>query len=383
MNHLQGQASLYLRQHVEQPVDWYPWGRQALDIARHEQKPILLSIGYSACHWCHVMAHECFDDPNVAAVMNELFVNIKVDREERPDLDKIYQQAHYLLNQRSGGWPLNVVVTPDEQIPFFSGTYFPKQARHGMPPFVDVLRHVARIYRDNRDDVENQNRRLLDFLQHGLERTANERTLNLAPLDTAVNTLHDSFDRTYGGFGSAPKFPHPSTMVILTGLWRAGGEHSRGGYDMTSFSLEKMARGGLADQLGGGFFRYSVDERWTVPHFEKMLYDNGPLLELYAQYARWDENTERRALFTDTADGIVQWLLREMRDEKGGFYATLDADSEGEEGGYYLWAAQQWDALLDEGDAAWARQVFGLNEPANFEGQWHLQRLPSVETRQG
>ena len=286
-NDLGHETSPYLLQHAHNPVAWYPWDAQALTRARTEHKPILLSIGYSACHWCHVMAHESFEDADTAALMNRLYVNIKVDREERPDLDRVYQLAHQILAQRSGGWPLTVFLDPDDLIPFFAGTYFPKEPRYGMPSFRDVLTRVAEFHRDHQDDLHKQNAALRDvFLRIAAETTGSTGELHKAPLDTAFRSLAESFDPHCGGFGRAPKFPHPSSLEFL--LWRAcdpgtdaeSAKHSR---HMLETTLTRMAEGGICDQLGGGFCRYSVDAEWAIPHFEKMLYDNGPLLALYAQ----------------------------------------------------------------------------------------------------
>ena len=336
VNRLAGQGSPYLLQHAHNPVDWYPWGDEALARASAEDKPILLSIGYSACHWCHVMAHESFDDAETAAVMNELFVNVKVDREERPDLDKIYQAAHQYLARRPGGWPLTVFLSPGDQVPFFAGTYFPPTRRHGLPSFREILRAVERAYREQRDAIEEQNGELLNVLgAMADDRVPGE--LNAAPVSLCGEQLIGQFDRLHGGFGGAPKFPHPPALEFL--LDHAA-EQAR---DPLLHTLRRMAWGGLNDHLGGGFFRYSVDERWMIPHFEKMLYDNGQLLALYAKAYGVYGDPEFRAVATATA----AWALREMGDPSGGFYATLDADAAGREGGYYAWDRREVRRLLD------------------------------------
>ncbi len=358
-NRLATEPSPYLLQHADNPVDWYPWGEEALEKARREDKPILLSIGYSACHWCHVMAHDCFEDEEVAAVMNRLFVNIKVDREERPDLDQIYQAAHQLLTQRGGGWPLTVFLTPD-QTPFFAGTYFPKTPRYQLPGFIDLMENVARAWHERRGEVLAQNMAVRDLLARQQPAPDGPPELTDAPLAAAVRDLAQAFDPVWGGFSRAPKFPRPGELFFLLRQAQRGNAQAR---EMALFSLRKMASGGMVDQIGGGFCRYSVDAQWAIPHFEKMLYDNGPLLHLYAD--AWALSGE--ALFKDTAEGIVDWLLREMRAPHGGFYSALDADSEGHEGWFYVWTPDQVRALLSEDEYAVAAPVYGFDLPPNFE----------------
>ncbi|MBW8329774.1 MAG: thioredoxin domain-containing protein [Thiobacillus sp.] len=358
-NRLATEPSPYLLQHADNPVDWYPWGADALEKARREDKPILLSIGYSACHWCHVMAHDCFEDEEVAAVMNRLFVNIKVDREERPDLDQIYQAAHQLLTQRGGGWPLTVFLTPD-QTPFFAGTYFPKTSRYQLPGFIDLMENVARAWHERRGEVLAQNAAVSDALAQQQPAPGGQLTLTDAPLAEAVRDLAQVFDPVWGGFSRAPKFPRPGELFFLLRQAQSGNAQAR---DMALFSLRKMASGGVVDQLGGGFCRYSVDEQWAIPHFEKMLYDNGPLLHLYAD--SWALSGE--TLFKDTAEGIVDWLLREMRAPAGGFYSALDADSEGHEGKFYVWTPDEARAQLSAEEYAVAAPVYGFDLPPNFE----------------
>ena len=370
-NHLSRETSPYLLQHAGNPVEWYPWGPEALEKARVENKPILLSIGYSACHWCHVMAHESFEDPETAAVMNRLFVNIKVDREERPDLDRIYQTAHALLSQRTGGWPLTMFLTPDAQIPFFGGTYFPNRPRHGLPAFTDLCERVVGFYREHRDEIEQQNASLIDFMS-GMNRTAafEGGALGAMPLDVARQQLEKQFDAQHGGFGRAPKFPHPTSIERLLRHWSLSTE--RGAPDeralhMALFTLDRMALGGMYDQVGGGFCRYSVDDQWMIPHFEKMLYDNGPLLGLYAEACAATGNPFYRRIAVETA----QWTLREMQSPEGGFYSSLDADSEGEEGRFYVWTRDEVRALLDDDAFAVVEARYGFDRAPNFEGHWH------------
>ncbi|WP_373026075.1 thioredoxin domain-containing protein, partial [Thioalkalivibrio sp.] len=318
MNRLAGASSPYLLQHADNPVDWYPWGEEALERARREGKPILLSIGYSACHWCHVMAHESFEDPDTAAVMNERFVNIKVDREERPDLDRIYQNAHMLLSQRPGGWPLTVFLTPD-QVPFFAGTYFPSTPRHGLPSFVDLMTRVSDFLAEHPDEIQRQNESLQQALGR-IYRPAGGAIPALSVVDKGRAELAKTFDESFGGFGDAPKFPHPASLEWLA--WHAARHGDAEAERMLARTLGAMAAGGIFDQVGGGFCRYSVDARWMIPHFEKMLYDNGPLLGLYAQRAAHGDERARRVV-----ESTVAWLEREMRDPSGAFYSSLDADS--------------------------------------------------------
>jgi len=372
-NALANETSPYLLQHAHNPVHWYPWGEEALERARREDKPVLLSVGYSACHWCHVMAHESFEDEDTARVMNDLFVNIKVDREERPDLDKIYQLAHQLLTRRPGGWPLTMFLTPDDLTPFFGGTYFPVESRYGMPAFKDILVRVHALYREHRDEIKQQNASLVNALKRLEPEPDRHARITAEPLEAARRQLEEEFDRTHGGFGSAPKFPHPTNLERLLRDYAASvhaGRADQGALRMAELSLRRMALGGLYDHLGGGFYRYSVDERWAIPHFEKMLYDNGPLLGLCAE--AWQVVGE--PLFWRTAHETAQWVLREMQSPEGGYYATLDADSEGEEGKFYLWTPDEARGLLDEDEYRAAARRFGLDRGPNFEGcAWHLQ----------
>ncbi|MFM1892007.1 MAG: hypothetical protein RLZ44_1084 [Pseudomonadota bacterium] len=366
-NRLAQATSPYLLQHADNPVDWWPWCDEALQLARREQRPILLSIGYSACHWCHVMAHESFEDPETAALMNRLYVNIKVDREERPDLDKIYQTAHQLLARRPGGWPLTVFLTPDDQAPFFAGTYFPPSPRHGLPAFRDLLERVHNAYLEQPDAIREQNSALVQALQQLEPNASGGGALSAGPLEHAAQQFAGSFDAAHGGFGQAPKFPHPSSLALLLARWQATGDARL--RDMLLLSLERMALGGMNDQLGGGFCRYSVDAEWMIPHFEKMLYDNGPLLALYADAWR---ATDGRPLFAHVCRRTAEWVLREMQAPAGGYYSSLDADSEGEEGRYYVWDRDQVAGLLSPEEYRVFAPRYGLDHPPNFEGRWHL-----------
>jgi len=370
-NHLADQTSPYLLQHADNPVEWYPWGNEALDRAKNENKPILLSIGYSACHWCHVMAHESFEDDATAKIMNELFVNIKIDREERPDLDKIYQTSQHLLTQRTGGWPLTMFLTPEDQMPFFGGTYFPNEQRHGLPAFKDLLQHIADFYQNRLEEIGMQIKSMHNALQNIYEPNYAKTDLTPEIFDSCNQHLEQAFDAEHGGFGSAPKFPHPTNIERLLRFYAqaklSGIEKSRP-LHAAIFSLEKMAAGGIYDHLGGGFSRYSVDNYWMIPHFEKMLYDNGPLLSLYAQAYALTHSEQ----FKNVCTGTTSWLIREMQSPEGGYYSTLDADSEGKEGTYYIWTREQIEQALSKEEYAIFAPCFGINRSANFEGTYHL-----------
>jgi uncharacterized protein len=371
-NLLAGATSPYLRQHANNPVAWRPWSREALALARSENRPILLSIGYSACHWCHVMAHESFEDPAVAAVMNESFVNIKVDREERPDLDQIYQTAHALMTRRSGGWPLTMFLTP-EGAPYFAGTYFPKTPRYGMPGFLEILPRLAAAYHEQGPAITEQSGRLAQALA-ALEPTAVADELPSHAPARELAALEQRFDRVDGGFGGAPKFPHAAELEFCLREWALRGDAKA--WDVVRTSLAKMANGGIFDQLGGGFCRYSVDARWSIPHFEKMLYDNAALLALYADASR--ASGERT--FADVALNIVAWLAREMRAPDGGFYSSLDADSERSEGKFYVFTRDEARAALSDDEWAAAAPHYGLDGPPNFENHaWNLRVVASVD----
>ncbi|MGH8494571.1 MAG: thioredoxin domain-containing protein [Gammaproteobacteria bacterium] len=385
MNHLSTETSPYLLQHADNPVDWHPWGPQALERARSEGKPILLSIGYSACHWCHVMAHESFENAETAALMNELYVNIKVDREERPDLDRIYQVAHQVLTQRPGGWPLTMFLSPQDQTPFFGGTYFPPAPRHGLPAFSEILRRVAQYYGEHGAEIAKQNAALRDvFGRLSPEPASATAELTAAPLAATRAALEAEFDPQHGGFGGAPKFPHAPGIEVLLRSWqrsRHDGAPDERALHMATFSLQCMARGGIYDQLGGGFCRYSVDAQWQIPHFEKMLYDNGPLLALCAQ--AWQATGE--ALFERVTRETADWCIRDMQSPEGGYYATLDADSEGKEGRFYVWDREEVRQIVGDQAFDLVTRHFGLDGPPNFEGGWHLRVVQplTVISREG
>lgn len=375
-NRLGAETSPYLLQHANNPVDWYPWGEEAFKLARQQDKPILLSIGYSACHWCHVMAHESFEDAEVAAVMNQHFINIKVDREERPDIDQIYQTAHQMLSQSNGGWPLTVFLTPDQE-PFFSGTYFPKTPRYQLPAFPDLVRRVAGFYHERKSDLAEQNNQLMQAMARTVPTASAEVTAGEEALRLGFEQLRGVFDFTYGGFGTAPKFPNHADIAFLLRAAHAGNAEAG---SMALQMLQSMAAGGIYDHLAGGFCRYSVDERWAIPHFEKMLYDNGQLLCLYADgWQLLEDKTELRAQrFISVIEETMGWLLREMRSPAGAFYSSLDADSlnphgESEEGRFYVWQRDEVRALLTAEEYAVVARCWGLDRAANFEGHdWHL-----------
>jgi uncharacterized protein YyaL (SSP411 family) len=378
-NRLSQETSPYLRQHAHNPVDWYPWGTAALEKARAEHKPILLSVGYSACHWCHVMAHESFEDPATAAVMNDLFVNIKVDREERPDIDRIYQVAQQMLTQRSGGWPLTMFLTHDDQRPFFGGTYFPREARFGLPSFRDLLLRVAEYYRDHESDLRAQNDALMSAFNDLNPPAAKADTqLTAAPLKASRALLAKTFDPRSGGFGGAPKFPHPRTLERLLRDWHASAydrEPDLHALYMATLTLRRMADGGMNDQLGGGFARYSVDEYWMIPHFEKMIYDNAALLAVYADAAAATGD----AFYARVAAETAAWVIRDMQAPEGGYYSSYDADSEGHEGRFYVWSQEPVRQALTSDEYAAFAPRFGLDRAPNFEGHWHLHVFQSVQ----
>ena len=366
LNRLSHETSPYLLQHADNPVNWYPWGEEALTLARQQDKPILLSIGYSSCHWCHVMAQESFEDVEVAAAMNQHFINIKVDREERPDLDHIYQLAYQMLAHRSGGWPLTMFLTP-AQIPFFSGTYFPKLPRHPMPGFLELLPRVAAFYTSHKAEIGEQNMQIMDGFKANSPQARSGVALSLDPLNDAARDLNAQFDRVWGGFGRAPKFPRPTELEFALRFTADGGKQSVA--DMALFTLDKIQAGGIYDQLGGGFCRYSVDERWAIPHFEKMLYDNGPLLGLFADAFALTHNPRLRQVCEET----VGWLAREMRAPEGGFYSALDADSEHVEGKFYVWAIDQVKQVLTSEEYAVLAPHYGLDQAPNFEDKhWNF-----------
>jgi len=372
-------TSPYLQQHAHNPVEWYAWGEEAFSRARNERKPIQLSIGYAACHWCHVMAGESFEDERTAQLLNQHFINIKVDREERPDVDRIYQIAQQMLTQRSGGWPLTMFLTHDDQRPFFGGTYFPKEARFGLPAFTDVLLRVAEYYRLHEAQLRQQNEALIAaFADLTPAPVSGDTELTGAPLHACREVLARTFDSRYGGFGGAPKFPHPRTLERLLRTWHATSaqpEPDLQSLYMATLTLRRMGDGGINDHLGGGFSRYSVDEYWMIPHFEKMLYDNGALLAVYAQAAIATGDV----FYADVAGRTADWVMRDMQSPEGGYYSSLDADSEGHEGKFYVWDREEVRSALTEGEYASFAARFGLDREANFEGHWHLHVFQSLE----
>ncbi len=360
-NRLAHESSPYLLQHAGNPVDWYAWGPEALDRAKTEQTPIFLSIGYSACHWCHVMEHESFEDPQIAALMNQHYVCIKVDREERPDLDQVYMQAVQLMTGR-GGWPMSVFLTPDLR-PFYGGTYWPPSSRMGMPGFDQVLTAVADAWHNRKIQVFEQATSLTEHMQQAALPAPAEGRPSAQLLHGAVATLERILDYEHGGFGQAPKFPHPMDLQLLLRVWRRTG---RGGIlDMVKLTLDKMAGGGIYDHLGGGFHRYSVDERWLVPHFEKMLYDNALLTSTYLDAFLATGTTDYARVARETCD----YVLREMTDPAGGFYSTQDADSEGEEGKFFIWSPAETAAVLGAERARTFNYVYDVSDEGNFEGR--------------
>ena len=378
LNQLHKETSPYLLQHSNNPVNWLPWNEKSLKKALALNKPILLSIGYSACHWCHVMAHESFANPAIAEIMNKLFINIKIDREERPDIDQIYQTAHQILTQRTGGWPLTMFLDPKTHRPFFGGTYFPNEARHGMPAFPDLIEKVATYYNNEQDAIRDQGKKLNEIFINLLPKNNNE-VIDAKPLKMVRNEIEASFDKKYGGIGMAPKFPQTTILDSLLRHWRKTAfqiEPDIEALFLSTLTLTRMAEGGIYDQLGSGFYRYSVDQKWQIPHFEKMLYDNGLLLTLYtnAYLATGDE------LFKKISEETAAWILNDMQAADGGFYSTLNADSEGSEGTYYIWDNNEIEAAIKETDLPLIREYFGLDKIANFENKWHLTIQANVET---
>jgi uncharacterized protein YyaL (SSP411 family) len=377
-NRLGAETSPYLLQHAGNPVHWWAWGEEAIAEAKRSNRPILLSVGYAACHWCHVMAHESFESPEVAAVMNELFVNIKVDREERPDVDAIYMQALHLLGEH-GGWPLTMFCTPAGE-PFWGGTYFPYPARYGRPSFVDVLKGVSQAFHDKPQDVETNRAGLLKALHDkavnkAIEIKGDGPLLPLSLLDQIADRLADQCDLKWGGFGQAPKFPSPYVFELVWRAWLRSRDNARL-FDAVTVTLDRMCQGGIYDHLGGGFARYATDNEWLIPHFEKMLYDNAQLIDLLALV--WQET--RSPLYATRIAETCDWVLREMVAEGGGFAATYDADSEGVEGKFYVWDAAEIDAVLGLEDAAFFREVYDVSPSGNWEHRniLHRNRAPAL-----
>ena len=368
-NRLINETSPYLLQHAHNPVDWYAWSDEAFAKAKSEDKPLLVSIGYSACHWCHVMEHESFEDEATARIMNENFVNIKVDMEERPDVDQIYMTFVQLTTGR-GGWPMNVFITPDK-LPFFGGTYFPPNPRYGMPSWPQILSSIAEAWRDRRDELMRSATDILGELRRvGISEFASE-DLSTDLLDGAYQSFVRSFDRTNGGFGGAPKFPPSMSLDFLLRYWKRTGDETA--LEMVKNTARKMAQGGMYDQLGGGFHRYSVDAVWLVPHFEKMLYDNAQLIRTYLhlfQIFGGEPGGENDAeFFKSIAVQTLEYVKREMLDDDGGFYSSQDADSEGEEGKFFVWTPEEVVSLLGEDDARVFNFFYDVSEEGNFEGK--------------
>ncbi len=378
MNRLADETSPYLRQHADNPVDWYPWGQEALGDAAASDRPILLSVGYSACHWCHVMAHESFEDPETAAIMNRWFVNVKVDREERPDVDAIYMEAVQRLTGR-GGWPMTVFLTPTGE-PFYGGTYYPKTARGGLPSFVEVLERVHEAWESNREAVDDQAARLTEAVGASARLRPDPALPSADVLGTLAASLRAEHDPAWGGFGRAPKFPQTMNLDALLRLHRRHGDDEL--LEVVTSSLDAMASGGIYDHLGGGFSRYSTDQRWIVPHFEKMLYDNALFVRVYLH--AWQTTGEARYL--QVVEETIGYVLRDLRDPGGGFYSAEDADSEGVEGKFYVWTPEEIHLVLGD-DAPEFGNWYGITSEGNFEGRnilWRpmrgdLQRPASVE----
>jgi uncharacterized protein YyaL (SSP411 family) len=378
MNRLVRETSPYLLQHAHNPVDWWPWGEEPLAEAQRSNRPILLSVGYAACHWCHVMAHESFESAEVAAVMNELFVNIKVDREERPDVDAIYMQALHIMGEQ-GGWPLTMFCTPKGE-PFWGGTYFPTPARYGRPSFVDVLKGVAQTFRERPQDIETNRAGLLDALgkrarNKAVEWQGDGPLLPLSLLDQVANRIAQECDMTWGGFGQAPKFPSPYVFELLWRGWLRDRANAKL-RDAVTVTLDRMGQGGIYDHLGGGFARYATDNEWLIPHFEKMLYDNAQLIDLLCLV--WQET--KSPLYAARIAETCAWTLREMVAERGGFAATYDADSEGVEGKFYVWDAAEIDAVLGPDDGPFFRQAYDVTAEGNWEHRniLHRNRSPAL-----
>tara|TARA_Y100001960_G_C14770759_1_gene879844 strand:+ start:102 stop:2102 length:2001 start_codon:yes stop_codon:yes gene_type:complete len=364
MNRLNKEKSLYLLQHASNPVDWYPWCDEAFEMATKNHMPVLLSIGYSACHWCHVMAHESFENNEIAEIMNKNFINIKLDKEERPDLDKIYQISQTIITGKTGGWPLTIFMSP-EKFPFFAGTYFPIEAKFGLPGFKDVLLRVTDFYNNQKEEIKNQNKSILEIFNKINVQDKSENILNKELVEKAVSELHLTFDGINGGFGSAPKFPQ---VYALKFLLKCKSEYREKNLDICEFTLKRMCLTGIYDLIDGGFFRYSVDELWMIPHFEKMLYDNGPMISILSDIYIRTKNT----LFLNRAKDTSNWILSNMTDEEGGFYSTIDADSENSEGKYYVWEENELSKIMNDNDLNLIKNIFTIKYQPNFEGKYHL-----------
>ena len=370
-NRLIDETSPYLIQHAHNPVDWYPWGEEAFQKAKNENRPILLSIGYSACHWCHVMERESFENDTIAELMNDLFVNIKVDREERPDLDEIYMNAVQMLTGR-GGWPMTVFLTPEGK-PFYGGTYFPPEDRYGVPGFPKILQGVANAYREKPQDVERSVEQILAALQRMSLSTESQQPFSPDIIGQSAEQLAQAYDTDHGGLGKAPKFPNVGVYELFLRHYH----HSKGSrfLEMVTHTLTKMAQGGIYDHLGGGFHRYSVDEKWLVPHFEKMLYDNAQLVRIYAQVY----SVTGEPLFKQVVEETMSYLMREMLHTEGGFYSTQDADSEGEEGKFFVWTEEEISQILGEEASEIFCRIYDVSEEGNFEEKNILHPILTLE----
>ena len=364
MNRLKNEKSEYLLQHADNPVDWYPWSKEAFDKAEKENKPIMLSIGYSACHWCHVMAHESFEDDGTAELMNANFINIKLDKEERPDLDKIYQMSQTIITGKTGGWPLTVFMTPTK-FPFFAGTYFPDTERHGLPGFKDILLRVMDFYKNQRDDISKQNIQIKNIFETLNKTKETKNIVNEDLLSKVKSELISSIDRVHGGFGSAPKFPHVNNLDFLI---KTAEKNDKETLELIELTLTRMTCAGIYDHLKGGFFRYSVDELWMIPHFEKMLYDNGPMIDILCNAYKITQNS----LYLDKINQTCQWAIEEMQDKQGGFYSTIDADSEHVEGKFYVWTDEELKDILNTNELKLFKEIFVVYDKPNFEGKYHL-----------
>ena len=364
MNRLKKEKSDYLLQHADNPVDWYPWSDEAFLMAEQEDKPVMLSIGYSACHWCHVMAHESFEDESTAEIMNKNFINIKLDKEERPDLDKIYQMSQTIITGKTGGWPLTVFMTP-KKFPFFAGTYFPNTERHGLPSFKDILTRVNDFYKDQKKDIELQNIQIKNIFNNLNRSKESKNIIDDNLMEQVKKELLSSIDKVHGGFGSAPKFPHINNLEFLI---RTLNSEDTEILDAINLTLTRMCCSGIFDHLKGGFFRYSVDELWMIPHFEKMLYDNGPMISILADAYKKTGNELYLTKLSQTCD----WILDEMQSSEGGYYSTIDADSEEIEGKFYVWSDKDLQNILNQEELDVFKKIFVVYDRPNFDGQYHL-----------
>jgi uncharacterized protein YyaL (SSP411 family) len=364
MNRLKNEKSEYLLQHADNPVDWYPWSKEAFDTAEKENKPIMLSIGYSACHWCHVMAHESFEDDGTAELMNANFINIKLDKEERPDLDKIYQMSQTIITGKTGGWPLTVFMTP-EKFPFFAGTYFPDTERHGLPGFKDILLRVMDFYKNQRDDISKQNIQIKNIFETLNKTKETKNIINEDLLDKVKSELISSIDKVHGGFGSAPKFPHVNNLDFLIKTTEKDDKET---LELIELTLTRMTCAGIYDHLKGGFFRFSVDELGMIPHCEKKLFDNGPMIDILCNAYKITQNS----LYLDKINQTCQWVIEEMQHEQGGFYSTIDADSEHVEGKFYVWTDKELRDILNTDELKLFKEIFVVYGKPNFEGKYHL-----------